>query len=240
MKKRVLVTRPEPGASETAARLEALGFDAVVLPLTRIAPLEPDPLPDRNAFDAIAVTSVNALRHASPEMLEPLSGMPAFAVGDATAEAARQAGFATVFSASGTAVDLTALIAAQMPAGSCILHLAGRDRTAGFAEALQEHGFHLQIVEVYTAEKVSYPTDFLMATFAAGPVWAAPVLSTRAALLLGDLIAHAGLKHIFENTRFFCISEKVAAALGDAANGRANVSTEPTEESVMALLSSQR
>lgn len=240
MKKRVLVTRPQPGASETAARLEALGFDAVVLPLTRIFQLDPGPAPDRNAYDAIAVTSVNALRHASREMLEPLTDMPAFAVGDATADAARQAGFATVFSASGTAADLTALIAARLPAGSHILHLAGRDRTAGFAEALRERGFQIQIVEVYAAEKVSYPTDFLMATFAAGPVWGAPVLSSRAALLLGNLIAHPELNHLFENTRFFCISEKVAAALGEAANGRTNVSAAPTEESVMALLASRR
>ena len=34
--KRVLVTRPEPGASRTAARLEADGFAPIVLPLTEI------------------------------------------------------------------------------------------------------------------------------------------------------------------------------------------------------------
>ena len=31
--KRVLVTRPDPGASETTRRLESLGFDPIKLPL---------------------------------------------------------------------------------------------------------------------------------------------------------------------------------------------------------------
>lgn len=239
MKKRVLVTRPEPGASETAARLEALGFEAVVLPLTRIIPLDTGPVPDPLGVDAVAVTSVNALRHASPAMIAILSGKPVFAVGDATAEAARQSGFAAVSSASGTAVDLVAMIAARMPAGSRILHLAGRDRTAGFAEALHERAFDVTTIEVYSAEKVSYPTDFLIETFAAGPIWGTPVLSTRGAVFLGELAVDPELAHIFERTWFFCISKKVAEVLAPAVGDRVSVSTEPTEESVMALLSSR-
>lgn len=240
MKRRVLVTRPEPGASETAARLEALGFEAVVLPLTRIVPLDAGPEPDPNAVDAIAVTSVNALRHASPAMAATLSAKPVFAVGDVTAEAARQSGFAVVSSASGTAVDLATLIASRLPASSRILHLAGRERTAGFAEALHEQAFDVTVIEVYSAEKVSYTTDFLAATFAPEPIWGTPVFSTRGAMLLGELLANPNLAHIFEKTRVYCISRKVAEVLDPVAGDRIGVSDEPTEESVIALLSSQR
>jgi uroporphyrinogen-III synthase len=240
VKRRVLVTRPEPGASETATRLEALGFEAVVLPLTRIVPLDPGPAPDPHTVDAIAVTSVNALRHASPAMLAALSAKPVFAVGDATAEAARLSGFAVVSSAAGTAVDLVAALLPRMPVGSRILHLAGRQRTGGFAEALHHRGFDVRITEVYSAEKVSYITDFLVKTFAGRPIWGAPVLSTRGAVFLNEIMANRELSHSFEETRFFCISLKVAQVLEPVAGDRASVSDEPSEESVMALLSSQR
>ncbi|MGB5801993.1 MAG: hypothetical protein WBG88_17980, partial [Mesorhizobium sp.] len=39
MARRVLVTRPEPGAAGTAKRLAALGFEPVLLPLTQTVAL---------------------------------------------------------------------------------------------------------------------------------------------------------------------------------------------------------
>ncbi|RWD19075.1 MAG: uroporphyrinogen-III synthase, partial [Mesorhizobium sp.] len=36
---RVLVTRPEPGASRTAQRLEEMGFQPILLPLTETVAL---------------------------------------------------------------------------------------------------------------------------------------------------------------------------------------------------------
>ena len=62
---RMLVTRPEPDASETAARLRALAIEAVTLPLLTRAPLSPS-LPDAKGFAGMALTSANAL-HALAE-----------------------------------------------------------------------------------------------------------------------------------------------------------------------------
>ena len=57
----MLVTRPDPDASDTAARLGALGIEGVAGPLLVHQTLEVS-LPDPTAFAAIAVTSANALR----------------------------------------------------------------------------------------------------------------------------------------------------------------------------------
>jgi uroporphyrinogen-III synthase len=38
--RRILVTRSEPGASETAARLRAAGFEPIVEPLFAITPVD--------------------------------------------------------------------------------------------------------------------------------------------------------------------------------------------------------
>lgn len=84
----VLVTRPEPGASATARALAGRGFEPIVLPLTRTEPVACGPLGDQ-AYDALALTSANAIRHASVELTGRAAALPVYAVGEATAAAAR-------------------------------------------------------------------------------------------------------------------------------------------------------
>lgn len=236
---RVLVTRPEPGAGETAARLQAMGLEPVVLPLTRIVTVEPMRLPDVANQDAVIVTSPNAIRHAPASLLAALARKPLFAVGEASAEAARRAGFGNVRAAAGTAVDLAGLIGGAIPKGSRLLHLAAVQRTVGFEEDLVRRGFSVEIVEVYSADEVIYSTDFLSRLLSSAPIQGAPVLSERAAMLLAQLVGQDFLHQSFENTRFFCISDKVARPLRRLGQGEILVSDEPSEDSVLALVSSQ-
>src|SRR5581483_8714594 len=98
----------EPGASETAARVSALGHRPILAPLlvvqSRNAPLPP---PER--VQAILVTSGNAV----PPLPASHHGLPLLAVGDATAARARAAGFGQVSSADGNAGDLATLVAGR-------------------------------------------------------------------------------------------------------------------------------
>src|SRR5690606_3696589 len=100
--RRVWVTRAEPGAARTADRLTALGFEPVVVPLLTLAPL-PGALnaaPPPDAVAVLALTSPNGVEAFAP-LIPRFRDHPVFAVGDATAKAARAAGFADVRSASG-------------------------------------------------------------------------------------------------------------------------------------------
>ena len=96
--KRVWITRAEPGAARTAARLRDMGFEPIVAPLLAIEQLTP-PVPDLATFAALAFTSVNGV--AAFAALTPGRDLPVFAVGDATAQAALDAGFADVRSIAG-------------------------------------------------------------------------------------------------------------------------------------------
>ena len=89
--RRVIVLRPEPGASETVARARQLGLDAVAMPLFEIEALA-WAAPSSAAFDGLLLTSANAVRSAGPQ-LESLRGLAAYADREATAAAARDAGF---------------------------------------------------------------------------------------------------------------------------------------------------
>ena len=110
-KPRVWVTRAEPGASRTAARLRDMGFEPLIHPLLVVEHLTP-PLPDLDRFAALAFTSANGV--AAFAALAPRRDRPVFAVGGVTAQAARQAGFVAVRSADGDLNALARLIAAEL------------------------------------------------------------------------------------------------------------------------------
>jgi len=93
--RRVWVTRAEPGAARTAVRLTALGFEPLVAPVLAIRPLSP--AIDLTDIAALAFTSVNGV--AAFAARTPERDRPVFTVGDATAQAARDAGFTDVRSA---------------------------------------------------------------------------------------------------------------------------------------------
>jgi len=117
----VLVLRPDPAAARTAARVAAMGREPLCYPLFVLAPLDWTP-PDPSGFDAVLVSSANAMRLGGAG-LSALTGLPAFAVGEASARAARDAGFGPVRVGGG---DLAATIPEIAQTGAQrILHLSG-------------------------------------------------------------------------------------------------------------------
>ena len=94
----LIVTRPEPAASEWARALAACGVPALALPLIEIAPA-PDAAAlleaARQHWDAMMFVSGQAVRHffvAAADAL-PAPGAAAWTTGEGTAAALRQAGW---------------------------------------------------------------------------------------------------------------------------------------------------
>src|SRR5215469_4343250 len=92
-KRTIWVTRAEPGASATAARVRALGLAPIVQPLLAMRPLA-DTAIDLADAAALAFTSANAV--AALAALSSERTLRVFTVGDTTAAAAQAAGFAHV------------------------------------------------------------------------------------------------------------------------------------------------
>jgi uroporphyrinogen-III synthase len=120
--RRVLVLRPEPGASATVKRARERGLDAVPVPLFEIEPVEWD-APEAGSFDGLLITSANAIRSAGEQLLQ-VRGLPVYAVGAATAEAAREAGFDVASAGEAGAERLLGSIEQDLR----LLHLCGEDR----------------------------------------------------------------------------------------------------------------
>ena len=138
--RRALVTRPRAEAAALAEALAMRGIEAIIEPLLDIH-YRDEPAPDLAGVQAVLCTSANGIR-----ALARLSGerrIAVFAVGEATAARARDAGFARVESAGGNVEDL-ARLARQLlrPDAGRLLHVAGSDVAGDLAgiEAAVEFG----------------------------------------------------------------------------------------------------
>lgn len=120
---RVIILRPHPGADATADRAQALGLEPVIYPLFTVEQLAWEP-PDRAHFDALMLTSANAVRHAGPELMR-YAALPLYVVGKATASAACD--FGLVPQHIGDA-DAAALLETMHREGRrAVLHLCGEN-----------------------------------------------------------------------------------------------------------------
>lgn len=205
--------RPEPGLSDSAARAAALGMTVLREPLfelERVAWRAPDPV----QFEALLLTSANAVLFAGPQ-LETMRALPVHAVGRATAEAARAAGF-SVASVGGAGVDV---LLAGLPRGISLLHLSGADRRAP-----QAHGAHIVPLTVYRAAPIEPPGG--LADRLAGAVVA--VHSRRA----GERLAALAEERV--TVALVAISADAAADVG-AGWERIAVAVRPSDGALLAL-----
>jgi uroporphyrinogen-III synthase len=232
MRQRVLVTRPEPGAARTAARLLAAGYEPVVMPLSEIVALSPG-LAD-NAFDVAAASSANAIRHAPAALVAQLSARPLFAVGDETAVAARAAGFRQVRSSSGSAAELGRDIVAVWKRGVRLAYLCGRVRLDALESALADAGIEVIAIETYdTLQRAPSPVE--LAALDKAPIAVALVYSAKAAEALTELVA-ARQGTVFAATAFVTISTRVAERLVTVAPGRVFPAAAPEEDAMFEFL----
>lgn len=192
----VAVLRPEPGNAATIGRIEALDLRAIRLPLFEIRALGWT-VPSAAAFDALLLTSANAVRFAGPG-LEALRHLPVLAVGARTAEISRAAGLDVMV--SGTS-DAASLLAGDH-GFTHILHLGGRERS------IDTGGVIARAIAVYASEPLPVPAADLAAL--SGSI--ALLHSARAAIRLGELADAHGLAR--SSVGLAAFSPAVAAAAG--------------------------
>jgi uroporphyrinogen-III synthase len=220
---RLLVTRPEPGASATARRLEAMGHDILLLPCLSVKTTTPR-LPEHLA--ALVVTSGQAV----PALPARLHNVPVFCVGDATAAKLREAGFTRVESAAGDAQDLCRLVAARRLPGLHVLAVGERHGLALFS-GLREAGITVVRRKVYTVTKLQSLPDGVHDALAAGTVDAALFYSAETARAFARLNPPGTAC-----MQAYVLSGNVAQGFEGLPWARIHVALAPTEADLMALL----
>lgn len=233
---RVLVTRPMPAARRSAERIAGLGHEVHMAPLLAFRPLPPDAgaLPAADRVGALAVTSARAFEALAGMALPGgYSDLPVFAVGGATADAARAAGFRRVAGAEGSLSGLVARIAAARPRAP-VLYLAGRERSGDLAADLGRAGLDCLLVETYAMEPLDEIPLPVRSALAAGddstPVLA-PVYSRRSGAALAEALRRWPERPAF---RFPSISAQAGAPLRDL--GPVDTAARSDEDALLDLL----
>jgi uroporphyrinogen-III synthase len=217
---RIWITRAEPGASRTAEKLRALGHQPVVAPL-----LEVHALPgavDLTGVGALAFTSANGV--AAFAERSPDRAVPVFAVGDATAAAAHQAGFDEVASASGDLGALADLIVTH--AGrlhGAVLVLGPAEPSGDLPQALAEKGVTARALILYETRPLDPPKGM-------GPIDAVLIHSPKAAERLAVVIGENASPAVY------CISSAASAPLAGLPFAKLACAAHPDEASLLALL----
>lgn len=235
---RVLVTRPQPAAAATAARLEALGHDAIILPMMEAVHL---PQVAKNALDpahsAIAVTSAEAIRALSAVAggVGAYAQTPIFCVGAATAQAAQEIGFQSVVVGPGTGGGLAHHIASMSGAlADGLVYLAGAPRSPDFEAGLAQAAITVRVAEVYRMTPLSYAGQDYEALLQPRAPEAALFYSHETVRHFFGLVPPRILS-AFTGMRLLCLSAHVASAVpGDFR--KIAIAAEPREDALLALV----
>ncbi|KAA5603289.1 uroporphyrinogen-III synthase [Blastochloris sulfoviridis] len=230
---RLLVTRPEPGASRTRAALAAHGHEALLDPLMTIVPVAPSP--PANRFDAVALTSVNGARAAAELAWVFYSGLPVFTVGRRTREVAIGAGFTDVTSAEGDVGDLADMLAKCLIPGERVLWLAGEDRAGDLAAELAPRGIAVETVVAYRAEPAQHLAEATLAALSAGRIDGILHYSRRSCETLLAAGIRDGVYDAVVGLQHYALSPRVAEPLV-ASGAVVRIAATPDEGSLLDLL----
>jgi len=218
--RRVAITRAPPEAGATAQRVRARGGVPVLASLLHIEP---------RTFDA-NITGAQALLFSSGNGARAFAQASAardiivFAVGDATANAARQAGFADVRSADGDVAALAALAQTTLrPQAGKLVHISGAHAAGDLAGALKAVGFETERRVAYEARAASALPDAF-----GEPLDIVLFHSARAAETFIALGARGA-----EKLSAACLSPAVAATAARVNWARLVVALRPIEEALL-------
>ncbi|WP_424137394.1 uroporphyrinogen-III synthase [Roseomonas chloroacetimidivorans] len=230
-----LITRPEPGATATAARVAALGWRPVLAPALVLSPLPMAPAPEARAVLLPSAAALPSLREACPPDL------PVLAVGEGTATAARAAGFTNVVAAGGDAAALAELAGKRLePSAGPVLLATGRGYGDDLAEDLAARGLAVIRREAYAAAEATQLPEDARAALAKGQVRVALFYSPRSARSAIALLRGAGLCGAATGIRALALSGRVAEALsaspGDVSWGGLDVAPRPDQDALLGLL----
>lgn len=221
------VTRAQPGADATAARLRELGVEPIVEPLLEVRAIAGADL-DLTGVSALAFTSANAV--AAFAARSPERTLRVFAVGDATAAAARAQRFKSVLSAQGDVAALAnALTSRRRELSGVILYPAAAEPSQDLAAALAAVGLQVRQAAVYE-------------TVAALPSAAlAERLPQIDGVLLHSAKAAQGLARFLKDHPApalvaYCLSPQIARTVARAGLAQRLSAAQPNEMALMALV----
>lgn len=144
----VIITRAEPGASETAARARTFDVEVILAPMLTLEPDLECSIPDLSTMSGLVFTSANGVRVFAERTRD--RSLTTWCVGPATAQAAREIGFADVRESAGNATDLATYIARHAAVSDQpLLHVANAAAKGDLKTELEALGHKVEFAPLY-------------------------------------------------------------------------------------------
>lgn len=233
---RILLTRPASDALRSAERFAALGHQVVLSPVIEMC--ASGAAWPSGTLEGMIATSAAAfdLSQFAPEWPSPEARrlLRIFAVGNKTAEAARQRGFSGRLIVETNAKDLTETILRTVPPPARLLYLAGHDRKADLEARCKSAGLTLTVVEIYEARAADALSDEALQALSRREIDAVLHYSRRSAEIFLTLAAAGRID--FKTLRHMAISQDTAAPLYSKGCPFVSIALEPNEKALSALL----
>ena len=240
----ILLTRPKDDIPALKQKLVEQGFTVSACPMLDINIMPVEEVDTSTAqklaeAQAYLFTSANGVRAASHHGLPKTPDLPVFAVGPATADACRIAGFKTVTEAGGDVQSLVGMIKATdiAEASGSLVHISGRDQAGNLVQQLCDAGYDATSLVLYRAETISALPEDIATLLASGDIEAAMFYSSRTATHFVMLTEYAGIKL---SLTAYCLSEAVAQILKQAGVADIKVAETTTEDSMLNMLAEHR
>jgi uroporphyrinogen-III synthase len=231
---RALVTRPKEDSEGVARALAERGLEVMVEPLLDIAPVEGAKVETAGA-QGILVTSANGIRALA--RLTPGRDLPVWAVGDASARAAREMGFTQVESAGGDVNSLAELVASHAdPKDGALLHAAGTVIAGDLSGRLSARGFEIRRQVLYQAVTATALSASLHQALLSGSLDLALFFSPRTAKTFATLAIAAGVQDSLGAIAAYSLSGNVSAELSPLPWRVLRQAAEPTQAALLATI----
>jgi len=231
---RVLVTRPEDDATALARLLGERGIDAVIEPLLAIEH-EPPAALGLEGVQAVLMTSANGARAfaAATERRD----LAVFAVGDATARAAAEAGFRTIENAAGDVDALADLVRERLdPDAGGLVHVAASGVAGDLGGALRASGFAYRREILYRARQATAFSEAAHRALRDHALDGALFFSPRTARTFVSLVLGGRLCECCEVMVAFCLSAAVAGELAALPWRAVRIAHRPDQRALVALV----
>jgi len=244
---RILLTRPQPDAEAFAGLLRERGVDSLIEPLLQVRFLAAGAdagLAGLAGVQALLLTSANGVRAllaaCGGTLSAPLRGLPAYAVGSATAAVAREAGLVVAGDADGDAAALAALVAATLsPRDGDLLHVRAHHAAGDLSGALATAGFTVRPAVLYRTDPAHSLSAPAQAALRGGKLDGVALFSPRTASAFATLLRDSGLARQAGDLSAYCLSRAVAAAVEQLDWRRVLVATAPNAAALADLIAGE-
>lgn len=230
----LLITRPQDGAERFAIDAAAVGFAPLLDPMLRLVPRPP---PDAGAFAGAQALLLTSPASAALAADAASPALQVLAVGDATASAARAAGFLNVYSAAGD-MDALAKLAARMldPRAGPVIHAAGAKRAGDLAGTLAGLGFQTTTLVLYDQKPAQRLARSTIDALEAGRLRYASFFSPQTGRAFGKVVLDSGMGGNLSRVSAVAISSAVRETISDLGWESVMTAEQPTSAALLAQL----